>query len=439
MLRSFIIPAILLLKIRATAGELVWNVPKPPDGTESTTSYMSDAGNWSPSRAPSDGDVLIFPDANLKNRATFDIPDVDLGEVVFNGWQKLDGQQFPGISAGSWTFSHFGGSGIFPACNLERQDTVIRTSGFYISVYFYGGFRFGEESRVVTFSGQGLIDVYGFSGPSSATSRIVKNGTGTLRIRSAESEGMPEILLQEGRLILEGKRPSVPRRLEVGVAGSLMGPGPVGSVDCSGTIAPGRLEDSFGGISTTLPGAVFINGDFTTPVGGSAVVELDLLSNGWNDWVVARGTSDFSRTDLKLVFATGYQLPMGGTATLVEVPVGGNAVVPFRNAGEGWKVLSGGAVYELSYLGGASGKSVVITRVPPPVPSLTLVHQPDKDRLWLTMTAVPGMKVFLESSPDLITWTPDRLYSLTSAGIWSLSKPMAPGGMMFYRAYGVVQ
>ncbi|RYD38887.1 MAG: hypothetical protein EOP87_00425 [Verrucomicrobiaceae bacterium] len=181
-----------------------------------------------------------------------------------------------------------------------------------------------------------------------------------------------------------------------------------------------------------------MEGDFSTPAGGSAVVELDFLSNGWNDWLVSHATSDFSRTDLKLVFATGYQLPMGGTATLVEVPLGGNAVVPFRNASEGWKVLFGGAVYELSYLGGASGRSVIITRVPPPVPSLTLVHQPDKDRLWLTMTAVPGMKVYLESSPDLIIWTSDRLYSLSSSGSWSLSKPTVSGGMMFYRAYGVM-
>lgn len=438
MLRNFIFHSLLLFGTHAMAGELVWNVPKPPDGTESTASYTSDAENWLPSRVPSDGDVLVFSDADLKNTATFDSPEVDLGGVVFNRWQNIAGRRLPGISAGSWTFSHFGGSGIYPACNLERQDTVIRTSGFYVGAFFYGGFRFGEESRVVTFSGQGLVDVYGFSGPSAATSRIVKSGTGTLRIRSGESDSMPEILLQEGRLIMEGKNPSVPRRLEVGVAGYLMGPGPVGSIHCSGKIAPGRFEGFLGGISTTIPGALFMKGDFTTPEGGAAVVELDLLSNGWNDWLVSEGSSDFSRTDLKLVFATGYQLQMGATATLVEVPVGGNAVVPFRNAGEGWKVPFGGAVYELSYLGGASGKSVVITRVPPPVPSLALVHQPDKDRVVLIMTALPGMKVFLESSPDLVTWTPDRLYSLTTAGIWSLSKPMAPGGMMFYRAYGVV-
>ncbi len=438
MLRSFIFPSILLLALHATAEELVWNVPKPPEGVEHAASYISDAGNWYQSRAPSDGDVLIFPDADLKNRTTFDIPDVDLGGLVFNGWQKFDGQQFPGISAKSWTFSQFGNSVISPACNLERQDTVIRTSDYYTGAIFLGGLWFGQHGRVVTFSGEGLTDVYGFYGPYSATSKIVKNGEGILRIRASSSANSPEILVQGGRLAIDHKNPPIGQRIEIGTGGTLIGLGWIGAVHCSGKIAPGRLEGSFGGISTTLPGALFINGDFTTPAGGSAVVELDLLSNGWNDWLVSHGTSDFSRTDLRLVFATGYQLQMGATATLVEVPVGGNAVVPFRNAGEGWKVPFGGAVYELSYLGGASGKSVVITRVPPPVPSLALVHQPDKERVLLIMTAVPGMKVFLESSPDLITWTPDRLYSLNTAGIWSLSKPMAPGGMMFYRAYGVV-
>jgi hypothetical protein len=438
MLRSFILLSILLLGIHATAKELVWNVPKPPDGSQSTASYISDAGNWTPSGVPSDGDVLVFSDADLKSAATFDSPEVDFSGLIFNRWQRIEGQRLPGISAGSWTFNHSGGSSISPACNIERQDAVIRTSDYYTGVIFLGGLWFGEEGRTVTFSGEGLTDVHGFYGPHSATSRIVKNGEGILRIRAISSANSPEILVQGGRLAIDQKNPPVGQRVEIGTGGTLTGLGWIGAVHCSGKIAPGRLEGSFGGISTTLPGALFINGDFSTPAEGSAVVELDFLSNGWNDWVVSHGTSDFSRTDLKLVFADGYQMPMGGTATLVEVPVGGKAVVPFRNAGEGWKVLFGGAVFELSYLGGESGKSVVITRVPPPVPSLTLVHQPDKERVWLTMTAVPGMKVFLESSPDLITWTPDRLYSLTSAGMWSLSKPMAPGGMMFYRAYGVV-
>ena len=438
MLRSSIFPSILLFGINATAGELVWNVPNPPAGAESTASYTSESGNWTPSRVPSDGDTLVFPDADLKNTATFDISDVDLGGLVFDGWQKFDGPQFPGISAGSWTFNQFGSSVIRPACNLERQDTVIRTSDYFTGAIFLGGLRFGEESHVVTFSGEGLTDVHGLHGPPSTHARIVKTGTGTLRLRSSYSEITPEILIQDGRLSLENKYAPTGQRVEVAAAGALSGLGWVGSVHCSGKIAPGPLEGSFGEISTTLPGALFMKGDFTTPAGGSAVVELDLFTSGWNDWLVSYGTSDFSRTDLKLVFATGYQLSMGGTATLVEVPAGGNAVVPFRNASEGWKVLFGGAVYELSYLGGASGRSVVITRVPTPVPSLTLVHQQDKDRLWLTMTAVPGMKVFLESSPDLITWTPDRLYSLSSSGSWSLSKPTVPGGMMFYRAYGVM-
>jgi hypothetical protein len=220
--------SILLLGIHATAKELVWNVPKPPDGSQSTASYISDAGNWTPSGVPSDGDVLVFSDADLKSAATFDSPEVDFSGLIFNRWQRIEGQRLPGISAGSWTFNHSGGSSISPACNIERQDAVIRTSDYYTGVIFLGGLCFGEEGRTVTFSGEGLTDVHGFYGPHSATSRIVKNGEGILRIRASSSANSPEILVQGGRLAIDQKNPPVGQRVEIGTGGTLTGLGWIG-------------------------------------------------------------------------------------------------------------------------------------------------------------------------------------------------------------------
>jgi len=420
------------------AEELLWNALAPEAGAPFSEAYASDAANWSPGRPPMEGDTLVFSGDDRNGRSKWDLPEMDLEAMVFNRWMSIRGSFDEPISAGSWTFNHDWSSSILPPCDLEAQDTAITAATPLTTATFHGGVNFGNEDRTLTISGQGVVELHRING-TAGKGQIVKNGPGTLLISGWVENASPPILVNEGRLQVGMTKWVSTHLTTIGPAGTMSGIGTCGSVVCRGKIAPSppNLYEPY-----VSPALIQFMGSVLAPAGAGATVELDLLSNGTNEKLMPMGTADFSGADLKLVFASGYQLAMGGTATLVEVPVGGQAVRPFRNAVEGWKVVGGGAVYELSYTGGASGKSVVMTRVPPPVPELAMLHQPERSRMLLTLSSLPGMRVVLQSSTDLVTWRNDPsytpYYNIPATGTISTARPMDAAGRMFYRVYGVV-
>ena len=95
---------------------------------------------------------------------------------------------------------------------------------------------------------------------------------------------------------------------------------------------------------------------------GTLAFELngDTAGSGY-DQLQAAGTVNVGGTDLQVTL--GYTPSVGQQFTLIENNSGAAVAGTFNGLGEGSLLVVGGVVFQISYLGGASGNDVTLTRV----------------------------------------------------------------------------
>lgn len=398
--------------------DLVWSAVDDDSGVAANTSA---AENWNPAYAPQDGDVLVFPDPVAKRMVNFDNGGLDLGGITIrNGYYSIGGVE---ISAREWKFNQFGGAVIQAACGVERADVSIVCSDEYSTAYLLGGMHFGGGNRTATISGSGRVLVGEITGMGGGA--IVKNGTGALEIAGRIFPGAPNITVNGGHLEAYSKEWNAAHQITITANGTLRGSGHFGTVVSAGKIAPSYRDWK------TLPGYIHFNGEVRAPEGAGSVVEMDLFPDGRSDRLICKSVGDFGQMNLSLVSSEGFSLAMGQSVMLVEVPPGGHALVPFKNLGDGGKLYHAGAVYEASYAGGASGKSLLITRVLVLPPKMTISPNVAAGTVTLELDGPTGMPVEVRSSTNLESWAYVRRVRLDANGKASVTVRLLEGSRFF--------
>ena len=185
-----------------------------------------------------------------------------------------------------------------------------------------------------------------FSGIISGTGAVKKLGSGTLTLTGNNTfTGTNEIVL--GTEIVDDYQPQAP--VLVDLPGKLAGTGTVGSVICSGRLAPG--DSGIGTLTTS-------NLTFTSS--GAMVVELGAPTN--SDQVRVRGTVTLAGANLQVIPMFTTAAVVGQTFNIIANDGTDPVTGTFNALPEGATVNGGVYNFKISYVG-SGGNDVVLTLI----------------------------------------------------------------------------
>jgi trimeric autotransporter adhesin len=300
--------------------------------------------NWMAGTQPVAGDSLVFPDgaAQLANTD-------DLGAAIAFGSLTLSGS--------GYSISASGGSTASFTSIESSQNSGSNTVALPLSL---------AAATTVTVDNAASTLLWG--GVISGSAALSTSGDGTLDLTANNTYTGPTTV-GSGTLLVDGNQSG--SAVTVNSAATLGGIGTVGSISATGATvipgnpAPGVLIDS-GGLTLTV-GAGNSQSTFTAVLDGTAA------GNGAGKYsqLQAGGAINLSGVTLNATLASGFVPTVGSTYTIIN-NTGATAISgTFQGQADGSTVQISGTPFRISYLGGASDNSVVLTAVNTSTTTLT--------------------------------------------------------------------
>ena len=320
-------------RIALTAGVTdVWQGPN--------NGVWSNPANWSNGQ-PTNGDDLVFP-STLSGTSTNDLTGLTINSITIGG---------PGYTLAGNTLSLTAG--------ITASFATPGTSTYNLVTTLL------DPTTPITVATNDTLDIPGvLSNPISTTSGVELSGGGTVDISSVSKYTGPTVVGTGTTLQVDGT--IGPVQLQGGL---LVGNGTVGTLtSVGGTISPG-LAPAVGsrsvtqtsvstGSNVTLDSASTFQTVLTSVSGTPTASELTQSSPTTPGQTINLGGAKLSAT-----LAGGYAPAFGDTLTIISngtgVPVNG----VFAGLPEGAAVGAGNYIFRISYVGGATGRDVVLTNV----------------------------------------------------------------------------
>jgi autotransporter-associated beta strand protein len=279
-----------------------------------------------------DGTFLRIDGTTVLNDTTWNVP-VSVAVTRSTGWHEID-----------LRFSNGGGG-----AGAVAGTGWTSTKGFG---YFLGSTTSTDGGTFVPLTDPGNGS---FLRTAGANINLTKTGTGTLTL-SATNSFLGSTIVQQGTLLsaADGSLSPTGTNVTVAAAGTFGG-GNVNNIPASisGKLAPG---------TATNPAQITL-GSLAFAAGSSFEVNL-LGSVAGSDYDVAVSSGAVNLNGATLnVITTGYT-PAWGTTFTILVNNSGSAITgTFAGLAEGGVVTSGTNKFRISYVGGANGRSVVLTTI----------------------------------------------------------------------------
>lgn len=304
---------------------------------------FNNPANWNPTGAPADGDDLVFPASTAASTVNNNLTGRTFGSLTIQKAITIAGNAF--TLTGGLTAS---GSGVVRSevnidanITLGADQTFTCTTG---SLVFGGNVAFG--ARTLTVSSGRTVTFQGLTGSSTAGSRLIKTGTGVLRLdTSAIFVTNQPFTLSTGTLDVDGFL-QTPLTM---TGGTLTGQGNLGfSLDASG----GDIIPDSGDLD--VAGATTLRGDVNLRVallGASAETQL---SCGGAVAIQDQATLE--------VLTSAYTPVRGDSFQLLGKSPSGAITGTFSNAAANSEIPAGTSVLRLTYTGG-NGNDLTLSTI----------------------------------------------------------------------------
>jgi autotransporter-associated beta strand protein len=307
-------------------------------GTTSLSGVMAESGG-SRSFTKSGSGVLVLSGSNTYSGGT----------VLSGGTLSLGNAS----ALGSGTFTLRGGTltaqsalSVTNAITLGGNATIGGSNDLTLS-----GAVTLTGTRTLTVTSTGMTTLAGAIGQSGGSYGLTKRGSGKLTLSGANTY-TGTTTVSGGTLVVNGTQTG--SAVSVTSGGTLAGSGSVGAVTVSsgGILAPGTPSGtvilSSGNLSLSSGSA------FNVTVAGTAPgTSYDQLSSS--------GTINLGGSSLNLNLT--YPAAVGDSFTIINNTGSGSIVGTFRGLAEGATFVINGMTFQITYKGGSSGNSVVVTRV----------------------------------------------------------------------------
>ena len=320
-------------RIAMTAGVTdVWQGPN--------NGVWSDPANWSNGK-PTNGDDLVFP-STLSGTSTNDLTGLTINSITIDG---------PGYTLAGNTLSLTAG--------ITANYATLGTSTYGLDSVLL------DPTTPISVGTNDTLDVPGvLSNPTSTTSGVVLSGGGTVDISSVSKYTGPTVVGTGTTLQVDGT--IGPVQLQGGL---LVGNGTVGTLtSVGGTISPG-LAPAIGSLSVTQTSvstgsSVTFDSASTYQTILSSVGGTPTASELTQSSPTTPGqTINLGGATLRSTLAGGYAPVLGDTLTILSNGTGAAVNGVFAGLPEGAAVGAGNYIFRISYVGGATGRDVVLTNV----------------------------------------------------------------------------
>jgi autotransporter-associated beta strand protein len=212
-------------------------------------------------------------------------------------------------------------------------------------------------NRTLTVATGATATITGNIGQSGSTAySFTKAGAGTLVIAGSNTyTGGTNVSL--GTLLVNGSLGS--GTVSVTNGAILGGSGTMGPISVS---SGGKVQPSAGNSPTAIlscTGVTFSSGStFAAALDGATAG-----ANGYDQLNVTSGTVNLGGSTLNVSIGTGFTPKIGETFTIIQN--GGSSAITgtFNGLPEGGTFSTGGMTFQITYVGGSNGKSVVLTRI----------------------------------------------------------------------------
>jgi hypothetical protein len=423
----------VLLAIQpARATSLVWK------GNGSSSDWLT-ASNWNPAQSPTGNDSLVFSSSTASLSPIADIGDVNLAGVNFSvsGYQ-IYGRNSQDEFCSRSVYASQASSGVGIKCRFRTLygNATITTVNSAALLSFNGSFQL-DSGATVTVAGNGQTNINDLTtqNSSSAATALSLTGAGVVTLTGVNTASNTTITVGAGSTLQVGQTSTSGGTMTVvAVNGTLCGGGVCDTVVNHGVLAPSTTSASFFTLS--------IGGKLTCPLDTSNPSYVYFLVGGAKagqySSLVLDGATDFSGSYLSFALANGYLPALGDSFTLAVVQGSTNtSAIPFRGAPEGFVFHVNRYVFSVTYKGGTNGKSVVVTRVPTPPPSIGPLTRSAQEAVTLPISGgFSGEEVQVEISPDLQNWSVAQTYTLDSNGTATFTQTNS-AARAFYRVRAV--
>ena len=327
------VPTLESLEVRVVPAASMWT-------GLGTTANWSDAGNWQGDVVPAPGNDLDFPSgaANLTNNN-------DLGNVTY-GALDISGSGYS-IGGGASTFTSIDASQPSGSSTVDLPITLS-----------------GAATVTVDTSGSTLV----IGGVISGTAGLTQTGAGTLNLTAANTY-TGTTSLNGGTLVVDGSQGGSP--IAAGTGTNLGGVGTVGAITTArttvspGDSAPGILIDTgalnLGLDSSSNPSAYNVELDGSTPGNGA---------NHYSQTQV-NGVISLDNSILNLTLGPDFTASVPTVFTIIDNTGSQPVTGTFSGLAQGSTLLISGVTFAVSYDGGPSSNSVVLTELDPSTSSVT--------------------------------------------------------------------
>jgi fibronectin-binding autotransporter adhesin len=378
------------------------------------TFLFSTAANWIPEGVPANGDDLVFP-ATAPNVVSNDLPSRTYGSLNFTTGTTIIGSPF--TVTGGISTSAVGARGTVDInVNVTLAANQTFTCGGTGALRFAGSVSFG--ARTLTVTGASSCVFNALTGSTTAGSRLIKTGTGTLRLTgSAIAFSALPWDVSAGTLDVDGN-------LQAAVnltGGKLTGDGTITGLNATG----GEIEPDAGDLQISGP----------VTLGGEARCLFHITGPGAENTLECSGGSVTIQDSATMtVNAVNYTPVWDEDFQLITKSTAGAVSGTFIGLAEGAATQINNLNYRVSYAGG-DGNDVTLTRLASSsvVPKLNSIAfsrgtgTGGQDQVTLGGTAEAFQTLTLEASSNLTAWTAVQPVSASADGNISVTVSQVAG------------
>jgi autotransporter-associated beta strand protein len=348
-----------------TPPQVTWSGTLAASGGSTAWSTVSNSvSNWVGNVVPVAGDSIFFQSGLTGNalNSNNDLKNADGSNVIFNSIT---------VEQSGYTIS---GNGVGLAGSLDASQT---TGASTISLPIT--FNPGVGTVTVDNSGASLV----LSGTVAAPSGVIKQGSGTLSLASADNGSLP-VAVDAGTLLVDAPTGAGTGtgagNVTVNSGTTLGGIGKLTEISAnSATVSPGD--------SATVTGILSDTGDLVLDSNSTFSVNLNGTTAGSGyDQLAAGGTINLGSATLRISLGSGFPTNSGQKFTIIS-NTGGKAITgTFTGLAEGGIITSGNRSFSISYVGG-SGHDVVLTSLQNTTTTVSPVTTPLVSGQSVTLTA----------------------------------------------------
>lgn len=304
------------------------------------TAAFNNAANWNPDGVPANGDDLVFP-AAAPDTVSNDLTSRTFASLSFPAGTTIAGNSFT-LTGGITTSA----GGIRGAVTIEPAVTLGANQSFTCNgsgvLTFAGSVIFG--ARTLTVTGVSTCVFNGLTGSSTAGSRLIKSGTGTLRVGpSAIAFTNQPWDVGEGTLDVDGNL-QAPVNL---TGGKLMGGGVIIGLNATG----GEVEPDDSGLSVTG----------SAVLGGSSRCSFHLQgASDENTLECSGGSVTIQDGATMTVDAAGYTPVKGEVFQLITKSTVGPITGRFSNVADDAEVQVASGTFSRAHYDGGNGNDLTL-------------------------------------------------------------------------------